>query len=303
MTEKFKEILSGVDNEVLNESSKQAIIEAFETAVEEKTTARVDLAVNEAVKQMDESHAEKLEKLLEAIDADHTNKLKKVLQKVDADYAEKLEQVIERYENMVKKEAIEFRDQLTTEMSNYMDLYLDNMIPKEQIQEAVENTKSRKVLDQIKSLVSIDEDYITDTIREALTDGKNRISSLQQELTEAVRNNIQINQELKKTRASLILEKKTMDFDENKKRYIVRVLQEKSPEEIEENFDYVVEMFERDEAEEIEILTESATKSVQSKVVDTPEADHDDEQIVESVNFEKSNPIQEYLNVLKEQDR
>jgi len=304
MDKKFKEILSAIDNGVLNENAKVAIAEAFEMAVNEKVDAKVTIEVENAVKQLDESHAEKLQTLLEAIDTDHTNKLKKVLGKVDSDYAEKLEQVIEKYENMVKKEAIGFRDQLTTEMSNYMDMYLEKMIPKTQLQEAVKNTQAKKIIDKVKELVSVDEDFISDTIREALQDGKNRLDSLSKELNEAVKTNIQINQDLKRTKASLVLEKKTADFNGSKKHYVMRVLAEKSPEEIEENFDYVVEMFERDEAEEAEVLTEKAKKTVQSKVFDTPEAEVQLEPIVESAPVPREERgINGYLSVLKDQDR
>jgi len=304
MDMKFKEILKSIDNGVLNENAKVAIVEAFETAVNEKVEARMKLEIEQAQKQLDESHAEKLEKLLEAIDTDHVNKLKKVLAKVDSDYAEKLEKVIEKYENMVQKEAIAFRDQLTTEMSNYMDMYLEKMIPKAQLQEAVQNTQAKKIIDKVKQLVSVDEDFISDTIREALQDGKNRMDTLSQELNEAVKTNIKLNQDLKRTGASLVLEQKSADFNDNKKKYVMRVLAEKSPEEIEANFDYVVEMFERDEADEVEVLTEKAKKTVQSKVVDTPEAQVSVEPIVESapVSMEERG-MSGYLQMLKEQDR
>ncbi|MCP3684337.1 MAG: hypothetical protein GY861_16790 [bacterium] len=303
MTKKFEEIMNTVDNDVLNENSKKAIVEAFETAVNEKVDARVKLEVEEAAIQLDESHAAKLQTLLEAIDTDHVNKLKKVLAKVDGDYAEKLEQVIEKYETMVQEEAIEFRDQLTNEMSNFMDMYLDTMLPEAEIQEAVENTQAKKIVEAVKELVSIDEDYITDTIRDALKDGKNRLDSLSQELNEAVKVNIQMNQDLKKTKSSLVLEQKTAEFDVNKKHYVMRVLNEKSPDEIEENFDYVVEMFERDEAAEAEVLTEKATKAVQSKVVDTPVAEKQEEPITESAPVAREEAsVNGYLSVLKEQD-
>ena len=51
---KFEDILSAVDNEVLNESTKKAIAEAFEVAVNEKVDARVTLEVEDAAKQLDE---------------------------------------------------------------------------------------------------------------------------------------------------------------------------------------------------------------------------------------------------------
>lgn len=304
MDMKFKDILNTVGNDVLNENSKKAIFEAFEAAVNEKVDAKIKLEVEEAQRQLDESHADKLQQLLEAIDTDHTNKLKKVLAKVDADYAEKLERVIEKYENMVEKEAIGFRDQLTTEMSNYMDMYLEKMIPEAQLQEAVQNTQAKKIVDRVKQLVSVDEDFISDTIRDALQDGKNRIDSLTKELNEAVKTNIQINQDLKKTKATLVLEQKTADFNDTKKNYVMRVLNTKSPEEIEENFDYVVEMFERSEADEARVLTEQATRTVRSKVIDTPEADKRQQPIVESAPMSREEQgVRGYLSVLKEQER
>jgi hypothetical protein len=300
---KFEDILSAVDNEVLNESTKRAIVEAFEVAVNEKVDARVTLEVEDAVKQLDESHASKLQTLLVAIDEDHTNKLKKVLGKVDSDYADKVGQIIEKYEVMVQQEAVEFRDQLTTEMSNYMDMYLTKMVPEAQIQEAVENTQAKKIVESIKELVSIDEDFISDTIREALQDGKSRIDVLTQELNEAVKTNININQDLKKTRSKLVLEQKTAIFDDTKRHYVMRVLQEKSPEEIEENFDYVVEMFERDEETETQVLTEQAKRVVKSNKVDTPEAEKDDEFITESAPIsQEARSVGGYLSVMKEQD-
>jgi hypothetical protein len=300
MSKKFEEILSGVDDGILNEDSKQAILEAYTSAVDEKVEARVTIEVEDAVKTLDESHATKLETLLEAIDEDHTNKLKSVLTKVDSDYADKIEQVIEKYEGMVQTEAVEFRDQLTTEMSNFMDIYLEKMIPADQIQEAVDNTSAKRIVDQVKQLVSIDEDYISDTIREALQDGKDRMDTLTKELNEAVKTNIQINQDLKSTSSKLVLETKTTDFGDSKKNYVMRVLENKSPEEIKENFDYVVEMFERNEADEVEVLTEAASKKVRSTKVDVPKAEVADEPIVTEST---ESGVDGYLTELKSQER
>lgn len=298
MTKKFEDILNGVNNEILNEDSKKAIVEAFETAVAD----RAKIEVETALKKLDESHAEQLQKLLESIDEDHVDKFKKVVAKIDSDYAEKLNQVVEKYEGMLKTEAVTFRDKLTTELSNYMDLYLEKMIPTEQIQEAVVNTQSKKIINKVKELVSVDEDSISDTIRDALEDGKNRIDSLSQELSEAIKTNIQINQDLKKTKTMLMLEQKTEHFDDSKKRYVMRVLNQKSPEDIEANFDYVVEMFERDEADEAKVLTEVATKAAKSTKIDTPPA-MKEEIIEESAPVSRmEQSVGGYLNALQEQD-
>ena len=303
MKNKFETILNTVDNEVLNEASKRAIVEAFETAVNEKVDARMAIEVKNAIETLDESHAEKLQAFIEAIDEDHSRKFKLVLNKVDSDYAEQLGQVIEKYENMVEKEAISFRDQLTNEMSNYMDMYIDKLIPTKQIQEAVDNTQAKKIVNAVKELVSIDEDYISDTIREALQDGKNRIDDLTKELNEAVKTNICINQDYKKAKSLLILEQLTAEFDDNKKCYVMRVLNEKAPNEIKENFDYVVEMFERDEANEVLVLTETATKNLQSKGVDVPVAEKEEIIIESAPGSSEELGMNGYLNILEEQDK
>ena len=299
MSKTFKDILDKIGGSTLNEDAKSAILGAFNQAVEEKVQQKVKLQVEEAVRQLDEDHGNKLQDLLQTIDRDHTNKLHKVLHKVDEEYAGKLQRVIEHYEKTMRKEAAEFRDSLTTEMSNYMDLYLDSMIPADQIREAVENTHARQVLGKIKDLVAIDEDYITDTIRGALSDGKQKMEELSAELTEAVKSNMQINQELKRTKANLMLEKKTADFDRPRKEFIMRVLRDKSPEEIEENFDYVVEMFNRDEAKTIEILAEQERTKVRSTHVDVPKSDLGDDIITESTQKPRS-MMDNYLSELKE---
>jgi histone H3/H4 len=267
----FKEILNNIGKEVLSESNKKAISEAFEQAVAEKVNSRVKMEVETAMRQLDEDHSQKLDKLLTAIDADHTGKLKKVLEKVDSDYADKLQKVIERYESMLQKEAVEFREQLVSEISNFMDLYIDEKLPREQIQEAVDNTQAKKIVNSIKQLVAVDEDFITENIKEALEDGKEQIDSLRTELHEAMKANIRLNQEYKSVAAQKILLEKTSSFDNKKKDFIMRVLSDKSPDEINENFDYALEMFENGEESQATILKEEATKELKSKVVDTPQ--------------------------------
>lgn len=292
------EIIKNLGDDVLTEDSKKAIVEAFELAVDakvdQKLDERVKLEVENAIQQLDEDHSAKLQELLEAIDKDHTEKFKKVLIKVDGDYAEKLQNVINKYEGMLKEEAIKFRDQLVGEISNYIELYVDKLIPAEQISEACENIQAKKIVDGIKKLVSVDEEFISDNIREALQDGKSTIDTLRQELAEAVKVNVKLNQENKSVKSQLILEKKTAAMADDKKAYIMRVLKEKSPEDVNENFDYVVEMFERDEADAAEIITEQAKASVASKNVEVPKSEIEDDIVSKS-----ESSVEGYLKELK----
>jgi hypothetical protein len=87
-------IIPAIDTNVLNEEAASAIAEAFETAVNEKVNAQVELQVEGALSKQDEEHASKLGKLLEAIDADHSEKLKKVVNAINENHASKLIKIV-----------------------------------------------------------------------------------------------------------------------------------------------------------------------------------------------------------------
>ena len=295
----FEEVIKGIGNDVLTEESRQSIIEAFNNAVEENVNLKIDervkIELETALSQVDEQHGKMLEELLEAVDADHTEKIKKVLVKVDTDYAGKLQTVINKYENMLQTEAVAFRDQLVGEISNYIELYIDKLVPVDQIAEACENTQAKNILNNIKKLVSVDEEFVNENIKEALEDGKSMIDTLHKELSEAVKDNVRVNQELKSAKATIILEEKTQSMPADKKSYVMRVLKGKSPEEIEGNLEYVVEMFERDQSADAKVITEQARVKISSKNVDTPASR------LEDINDVKRSetPVNGYLEELK----
>jgi len=67
----IKSILENLDKNVISEETATSIAEAFEAAVNEKAESRVKLEVESVTSKIDEDHANKLKKLLEAIDTDH----------------------------------------------------------------------------------------------------------------------------------------------------------------------------------------------------------------------------------------
>jgi len=299
--DKFKEILSQVSDDVLTEESKTAIIGAFDEAVDGRVAERVKLEVTEALTQLDEKHSTQLEKLLESIDDDHSKKLQKVVKKIDEDHCVKLQQIVETYEGMQKNEAEGFRNQLVDEISNYMELYIDKMIPVKQIAEASENTQSKNLIEEIKKIVSVDEEFITNNIKEALEEGREKINTLHKELNEAVKENVMINKNLKSIKSDLILEQKTKSMQPQKKNYITKMLDSKSPEYITENFEYVVEMFEKAESDEAEVLTEEARENVVSKGVTPPTSELIDESVSDSEVNDQSGPT-DYITELQRLD-
>lgn len=275
---KINEVLENMGDGVLTTEAKEAIVEAFELAVESKVNERVELEVNNVVQQIDEDHSQKLTTLLEAIDKDHSQKLVNVIKRVDEDHTKKLQHVIKRYDKILKEEAGKFRDSFIDEISNYMELYLDKAIPKQQVQEATQNSSARKMIEEIKKIVAVDKAFISENIKEALKDGKQTIDSLKKELNKVIQENVEINKKFNKTHTTLLLERNTTNFPEEKRKYITKVLSDKTPEYVKENFKYVVEMYNRDVQDERELIKEEASRKAVSKNVEAPRS------ILESVS-------------------
>ena len=311
----FKQILKEQFKDLITEETLTAVHEAFEAAVNDKAEQRAELQVEAAITKIDEDHTAKLQTLVESIDADHTTKLqklveaidfdhaiklKKVLTKIDEEHTAKLQQVIEKYETTLNEEAESFRTRLVDEVSNYMDLYLEKVVPTEQVNEAVENIRSRKVLEQIRQLVGINEEFVDSEVKEALLDGKNTIDSLKKELNEALKANTKLNHELSKAEATMLLESKTKELPEAAKNYVGNLLKGKSPEYIQENYQYVVEMFEKEISEQEETAKEGVARRI-VEAVDRPEVEVIQEEI-SSPTPVNSPSVGGYLNEMKKLD-
>jgi len=284
------------ENSQLTDETKKALTEAFEGAVTAKTNERVALEVENAVKQIDEKHGKMLKKLMEAVDKDHTVKFKKALRHIDNDHSNKLRKIAEHYQRIIKKDAASFRDELVGHISDYMDLYLDKALPHETLQLAVENTSAKRILEGIKQLVSVDEEYIDSNIREALKDGKHIIDDLRDQLNTALKENVNINKKLNIVQGELVLEQKLNSMAEDKKAYIKRLLDGKPAEYIKENFDYVVEMFDKSDVNDNEVIVEEAKTRVVRDKIDTPSVS----EVSKTSNDDA--PVSGYLSELKAQD-
>lgn len=302
MKNKIEDVLSQVSEGVLAEDSKKLLAEAFDDAVNSAVSEKLDLEVSSALQKLDEEHSMKLEQLLEAIDADHTTKLVAVLEKIDSDHSEKLQYLIKKHDSILKNDAKAFKESLITQLSNYMELYVEKAIPTAELREAVENKRAQKILDNMKQMMALDDTFINATIKEAVADGRKTIDSLKQELNEAVKQNIQITQALKTRSSELVLEKSTAGLSKDKKNYVMRMLKDKDPEYITENFGYVVKMFDKDDEGQRELVSEQATKSsktIKDKVDTQPRSTI----IEESSSVPSVEGVGGYLSAMKRQDR
>ena len=291
MSKDITNLLKEATKDLLTDETLKAISEAVEKKAEDK----VQLAVEAALVKQDEEYAEKLEKVLEAIDADHTEKLDKIVGRLDESHAvkfqhaikvldeshsEKLVNIVKLYENALKTEAEQFKSTLVEQLSNYIDLYIDKAIPAQQIAEATENARSRKIVNEVKRLVGLSDEFVNENIKEALLDGKKQIDEANEE-TEQVRKQLAlVTEKAEALEKQIYLENKLANFPAAKKEYMLRVLSEKKMEAIKENFNYVSEMYDKKEEDEMETLKESAT--VKTKHVDVAQPQ---EVVTESKSF------------------
>lgn len=265
-----KSLLEKLDSSIISEEVAKEIAEAFETAVNEKVEARASLQLEKALSQQDDDHAEKLKKLLEAIDTDHSDKLQKVVNSINENHTTKLEQLVSFYRKALNEKAENFSKKIINELSTYLDLYIDKLVPADQLHEAVENVYAKKQLDEIRKLVGIDASFVNKQIKNTLSEGKSIIDDLNSKLNESNKEKQELLEKVQIIEANMILEQRTKNMIKAKKDFVVKLLGDKSQSYIEENFNYVVEMFDAGEEEKTTGLVAEAKQNAFSRNVKVP---------------------------------
>ena len=247
-------ILKEAVGDDLAQETLDKIENVFNEAVEERSTIRVEKALIE----QDETHAEKLETLLEAIDKDHTTKLEKVVESMDKNHSQKLIQLVKKYENSLNEDASEFKNELVESISSYIEEYIDENIPVADIEEAVQNKKAVKVLENLRQTLGIDMALAKDTIKDAIQEGKEEIDTSHEKISTLTEQNNQLTGEVTKLQSHILLSEKTSDLPQEKREYMHKVLSDKTPEFITENFDYTLRLFDKTEEEKLVKIKEEA---------------------------------------------
>ena len=243
--------------ETLKNLSEESVAE-IQTAIENKVQAKVEIHVQKALVEQDELQSNKLKQLLEAIDKDHSAKLEKVVEAIDADRANKLKQVLVKYERALNNDAKNFKVKLVESISDYLDAYLEDVVPTADIQEAVKNKKAIRVLESLRNHLAVDAALEKESIKDAILDGKSQIDEASTKLESVVSENVQLKGQLGKVQSTLIIEQKSAALDDQQRKYIKKVFSGKTPEFINENFDYTLKLFSKTEASRLESLKEEA---------------------------------------------
>lgn len=250
--------ITSILKEAVGDSITQETLDQIETVFNEAVDSRAVIRVEKALVEQDQTHADKLEKLLEAIDKDHTDKLEKVVEALDKNHAQKLVQLVKRYESTLTEDASGFKNNLVESISNYLEEYIDENIPLQDVQEAVRNNKAVKVLESLRSTLGVDLALSKETIKDAIHEGKVEIDQSHKKITQLSENNSNLANQVTQLQSHILLNEKTQDLPKQKQQYMHRVLADKSPEFITENFDYTLRLFDKTEEEKIVKIKQEA---------------------------------------------
>jgi len=255
--------ISDILREATDGQIDESVLTDIETAFESKVAEKAKIHVDKALLEQDELYTSKLEELLEALDIDHTKKLKKIVEAIDADRTGKLKAVIGKYETILSEDAESFKSQLVETISEYLDTFLAESIPSDEIKEAVHNKKAIAVLEGIRKHLAVDSALEKDSIKEAVLDGKKTIHEAGQKLESALQEKAVVEEELQTIKSELLIKEKTAGLDERTGKYIRKMLSGKDSEYITENFDYTLKLFQKKEESRLEGLkTEALTETV-----------------------------------------
>lgn len=260
MSKNVVEVLKEATKDILTEQTLNEIQQAFEASVNEK----VKIHVEKALAEQDEDHSKKLEALVEAIDKDHVAKLNKVVAAIDENHSGKLKAIVEKYQAALSNEAKSFKTETVNDISTYLEAYLDEVVPAEDIKKAVANRKANDTLAKVRNLLAVDAAIAQESIREAVMDGKKQLDEARKELESAKGRVVVLEKELNKAQASLLLEQKTRELPENKKKFIQKLLGNKDVSFINENYDYTLKLFNKTEEERLSTIRDEAAKQTET---------------------------------------
>jgi len=264
MSKSISDVLKEATNGILTPEVLKEIESMFDKAVLDKSKIHVESALI----AQDEDYAKKLETLVTAIDADHVKKLHKVVEAIDNKRASQLKMVVEKYERHLNSEASDFKETLVEQVSNYLNAYIDEKIPSETIEEAVKNKRATIILEEIRGKLGVDLALASDTIREAVQDGKKQLDELRKEVARLSNEKATLNESFSIASARLLVENKIADFSNDKKTRIRKMIEDRDAKYIAENCEYIIKLVEKDEQEHLDILKEEALKDSKSMGVD-----------------------------------
>ncbi len=250
---KIKDLFNPDVQEILTEESLTAIQEAFDTKVQH--------SVETALQEQDEKYAEKLTTLIKTIDKDHATKMTRILESNDRKVSSKFLKVVKNYERILNTEATNFKKVMIGAVSNYLEEFLHESFSKDEIATACKNKSAFKVLENLRSVLSVDGAMMKESVRGAIMDGKSQMTVLEKENQDLKKGFNALYEENQKLQVTQLLESKISGLSDTKKNFLKKTLQDKTVEFIEENFDYTLRLFDKQENAQRKVLKEQALEN------------------------------------------
>lgn len=265
---KFLSTLDGAGVK-LNESQK-ADLDTFILAIESKMSKQKEAAIK-ATKKVVTEHLE--------------SEYKKVFESILAHMQENSE-LASKVQNKITQ--IKESKKIADKVSNYLDLYVESVLPKKTVLDYDRMQKLEALHESLKDLLVVNEDSVeakkaelTESFKKDKKAYETQIAKLQVKLNESMAKTQKLNKKIDSFKALELLESKTKDLPDYEARQMKKRLAEASTVEIEKTFDKILESV-KDEIKEAEKDEEIA---IESEVKDIIEAE--DDKIDEAEDNEK----------------
>ena len=255
MLDELKPIFEQIDKNIFNEDTLKQVSAIIEAKVNEKTEARVTLAVEAATQTLDEEMTDKMTHLVktikENIDKDHLAKIQYVVEQLNTDHLAKMVTLKENYDKVLKETAQQHKMTLVESVDTFLEKYIDKNLPKQVIEEAAKNNHVKNLLQEARKVLGVDEKFVKNNVKEAFIDGKKQMDKLIQE-------NAQLKQSKNKEEVQRFLVEKTANLPTELAKFLKKGFENKPLNLVKENFDYMVEMYEvREKKKKTTLLNES----------------------------------------------
>ena len=286
--ESYSKFLTALnDAGVKLDESQKGNLDSFIIAIESKMTKQKEAAVK-ATKKIVTEHLEKeYKKVFESI-MSHMQENSELAAKVQG-----------------KISTIKESKKIADKVSNYLDLYVESVLPKKTILDYDRMQKLESLHESLKDLLVVNEDAV-ESKKAALQESFNKdkkaleteIAKLQVKLNESMAKTQKLNKKIDSFKAMELLESKTKDLPDYEARQMKKRLAEASTVEIEKTFNKVLESV-KEEMKEAELEEET---SIEEEVKDIIECDGEDVKENDILKNRKHNAHVDEAEDVKEND-
>ena len=286
--ESYSKFLTALnDAGVKLDESQKGNLDSFIIAIESKMTKQKEAAVK-ATKKIVTEHLEK--------------EYKKVFESIMSHMQENSELAAKVQD---KISSIKESKKIADKVSNYLDLYVESVLPKKTILDYDRMQKLESLHESLKDLLVVNEDAV-ESKKAALQESFNKdkkaleteIAKLQVKLNESMAKTQKLNKKIDSFKAMELLESKTKDLPDYEAHQMKKRLAEASTVEIEKTFSKVLESV-KEEMKEAELEEET---SIEEEVKDIIECDGEDVKENDILKNRKHNAHVDEAEDVKEND-